>query len=134
MNNLQQLPLPASVYTIALAKFKDVVDQCGGLYRGEHWQQALEEFFDAYALIGKPITPKVHLLIHVPLYFETVDELSKVTISEDKLGLAWMGEQAIEASHHVFRIIMERFNCVTNKSCALLEGVVDFNFDNFFTF
>ena len=59
----------------ALVEFQVFIKQCGGVFRGELWRESIDNVFNAYQQTGLNPTPKVHIISHVPKYFEILDKL-----------------------------------------------------------
>ena len=129
LNNLKHAPecLKKTTYYTALQRYENFLTFCGGVERLDGWAEAIHAFQEAFKETDIAPFVKVHLLDHLPVYFENV--LDKIA-SYPNPGLALVSEQAIESSHHFFKSTWERYKKYSVKK-NLLEAVIDFNYSRF---
>ena len=117
-------------YYVALCRYKEVLEECGGVRRKHTFQNKIEEFQEAVRQAGIKPFLKIHLLDHVDLFLSIMDEIC--TFSNP--GLGWTSEQAIESCHHHFSNTWDRYKKTPgNRKKALLSAVIDFNYTRFVT-
>ena len=123
LNNLEKFPscISRNSYFNALKYFGSFLEKCGGIRRESDWKQSVIDFLIAFEQTGLPTFLKVHMVTHVSQYFSILDSICPFL----NPGLAWMGEQALEASHQHFKKTWERFKKTPKSKNSLLLVVKD---------
>ena len=131
LQNLHALPVPHSKAKTVLLEYSKFLNSAGGLYRSPEWQSDVEDFIAAYNQSDVMPFEKAHMITHCADIFSVLDELKP---DEDgrRVGLGWTSEQAIESSHHMFRIVWERYQKMPHSK-NMYEAVLDFNYDRYLT-
>lgn len=129
LKNIDSLPIPDSPPKQVLLKFNELLTSVGGLYRSDDWQKNLDDLYLAFNESNVNPFEKMHLLTHI---CDILYILDSINTCENKPGLSWTSEQAIESSHQHFKKTWERYIKMP-KNTNLMEAVVDFNYDRFIT-
>ena len=109
-------------FLICLRRFKEVVTSCFGQTLDLNYKKIIQEFSDTYRSLGISVTPKVHIVeTHVAEYLQ---------LKEEKCGLGHWSEQAMESTHHDFKVEWSKVKVSVDHAKfyeTLLKTVIRYN-------